>query len=119
PRSTVGTITEIYDFLRVLYAHLGERFDPQTGKKIKHLSKEEIVEQILALPQGTKIVLLTPVFFQKKESFEALVERLNREGFLRIRLNGEIYALDEKIPFEPFRKNELHLVLDRLLVEEK
>ncbi len=119
PRSTVGTITEVYDLLRVLYAHLGVPHDPATGKVIQTISKESIVAEILNLPHGEKIQILTPVTFEKKESFEGLVDRLNRQGFLRIRLNGKIYSLDEEIPYEKFRKNELHLVIDRLVVDPK
>ena len=119
PRSTVGTITEVYDLLRVLYAHLGVAHDPETGKAIQNISKESVVEEILKLPLGEKIHILTPVLFEKKESFEGLIERLNREGYLRIRLNGKIYALDEEIPYEKFRKNELLLVIDRLIVDHK
>jgi excinuclease ABC subunit A len=116
PRSTVGTMTEIYDLLRVLYAHLGIPHDPETGQVIENISKETVVEKILKLPEGEKIQILTPVLFEKKETFPELVERLNREGFLRIRLNGKIYELDEEIPFNQYRKNELHLVIDRLVV---
>lgn len=119
PRSTVGTITEIYDLLRVLYAHLGIPHDPETGEIIPNISKESISQEILSWPKGEKIQLLTPVVFEKKESFEELVQRLNREGYLRIRLNQKTYALDEPIPYEKFRKNELLLVIDRLVVDEK
>lgn len=119
PRSTVGTITEIYDLLRVLFAHLGIPHDPETGKPIQNISKETIAQEILKLPEGEKIQILTPIRFQKKESFEELVDRLNREGFLRIRLNGKYFSLDEPIPHEKFKKNELFLVLDRLVVDPK
>lgn len=119
PRSTVGTITEVYDLLRVLYAHLGTAYSPETGEEIRNISKEFVVAKILALPKGEKIQILAPVSFQKKESFEELVERLNRLGFLRIRLNGFIYELDavESIPFEKHRKNELQLVVDRIAID--
>jgi excinuclease ABC subunit A len=119
PRSTVGTITEVYDLLRVLFAHLGVPHDPETGKVIHNISKETVVEEILKLPEGEKIQILTPVIFEKKESFEELVERLNRQGFLRIRLNGKTYQLDEPIPHEKFKKNEILLVIDRLVVDRK
>ncbi len=119
PRSTVGTLTEIYDLFRVLYAHLGIPHDPETGKVIQNISKETVVAEILKLPEGEKIQILTPIVFEKKESFEDLVERLNREGYLRIRLNGKIYPLDEPIPYEKFKKNELFLVIDRLVVDQK
>jgi excinuclease ABC subunit A len=119
PRSTVGTITEVHDLLRVLFAHLGVPHDPETGKRISNISKETVVEEILKLPEGEKIQILTPVLFEKKEKFEELVERLNRQGFLRIRLNGKIYQLDEPIPHEKFKKNEILLVIDRIVVDRK
>lgn len=119
PRSTVGTITEIYDLLRVLYAHLGVVYDPETGEKVEAISKETVVSRLLALPAGEKIEILTPVVFQKKESFEELIERLNREGFLRIRLNGKTYEVDSPIPYEKHRKNEIFLVIDRLVIGPK
>ena len=74
--------------LRVFYAHLGVAHSPETGEVIKNISKEFVVEKILALPEGEKIQILGPIHFKKKESFEELVERLNRQGFLRIRLNA-------------------------------
>jgi excinuclease ABC subunit A len=113
PRSTIGTITEIYDLLRVLYAHLGVAYDPETKKKVRRIGKEEILEEVLKWEEGEKIQILAPV---EVRNFEELVERLNKEGFLRIRLNGKIYPLDEPIPYEKFRKNEVHLVIDRLTV---
>lgn len=119
PRSTVGTITEIYDLLRVLYAHLGTPYSPETGKPIRNISKEFVIEKILELPKEEKIQILAPVTFQKKETFEELIERLNRQGFLRIRLNGAVYQLDEQIPYEKHRKNELFLVIDRLTVDPR
>ncbi|HSX38394.1 MAG TPA: excinuclease ABC subunit UvrA [Chlamydiales bacterium] len=119
PRSTIGTITEIYDLLRVLYAHLGTAYCPQSGEKIRHISKEFVVHRILDLPKGEKIQILTPLQLQKKESFEDLIARLNRQGFLRIRLNQKVYELDETIPFEKHKKNSLLLVIDRLLVDPK
>lgn len=119
PRSTVGTITEIYDLFRVLFAHLGIPHDPETGKVIQNISKESIVEEVLKLPVGDKIQILTPARFEKKETFETWVDRMNREGYLRIRLNGQIYNLDEEISFDKFRKNELFLVIDRLVVDPK
>ena len=114
PRSTVGTITEIYDLLRVLYAHLGTAFDPETGEEIKQISKEYVVQKAMGL-SGEKLHVLSPLVL-RKESFAEAVERLNKEGFLRIRLNGVYFELDSEIPFEKHKKNELHLVVDRLVV---
>ena len=119
PRSTIGTITEIYDSLRVLYAHLGIAYCPETGDPIRQISKEFVVSRALALPLHEKIQILIPVKLEKKETFLELIERLNRSGFLRVRLNGTIYPLDEPIPFDKHRKNELFLVIDRLTVDPK
>lgn len=116
PRSTIGTVTEVYDLLRILYAHLGTAYDPETGEEIQQISKEYVVKKALTLP-GEKIQILAPITLGK--SFEELVEKWAREGFLRIRLNGTYYELDEKIPFEKQRKNEIYLVIDRLVIDPK
>ncbi len=119
PRSTIGTITEIYDWLRILYAHLGTAYCPESGEVIRQISKETIVLRVLDLPKDEKIQVLTPLAPPRKESFEDMIERLNREGFLRLRLNGTIYRIDDEIPYEKHRKNELFLVIDRLTVDPK
>ncbi len=116
PRSTIGTMTEAYDFLRVLYAHLGTAYCPETGQKIETISKDYVVEQLLALPQNTKVHLLAPLTLKRSESFEELKDRLQRQGYLRIRLNNSYYELDQEIPFDKQRKNELFLVIDRLAI---
>jgi excinuclease ABC subunit A len=117
PRSTIGTLTEIYDLLRVLYAHLGTAYCPESGEAIRHISKESVVRKILSLPEGEKIHLLSPVSPPKKETFEEWKESWARRGFLRIRLNGSYYELDQPIPFEKHRMNELYLVIDRMTVQ--
>jgi excinuclease ABC subunit A len=119
PRSTIGTLTEIYDLLRLLYAHLGTAFDPETGDEIRHISKEFVVRRILERPVGEKIFVLTPIALQKKEDFEDLIDRFAKQGFLRIRVNGTFFELDEPIPFEKHRKNELFLVVDRMTVDPR
>jgi len=117
PRSTIGTMTEAYDYLRVLFAHQGIAYCPETGEKIESISKEFVLDQIMQLPEKTKVQILAPL--DLKEGFETLADRLLREGFLRIRLNGETYELDGEIPFDKRRKNEAMLVVDRLMVSEK
>lgn len=122
PRSTVGTMTEVYDYLRVLYARIGIPHDPDTGEVIKAISKEHVVERILSYPQGEKIQILAPLELSKNEKFEDFINRLQKQGFLRIRLNGEFYQLDEQnasaaIPYDRKKKNELFLVIDRLKVD--
>ncbi len=119
PRSTIGTLTEIYDLLRILYAHLGTAHDPETGEEIRQISKEFVVEKTLSTLMGEKLYILAPITLEKKETFEEFKARLNREGYLRIRLNGKYYELDVDIPFEKHKKNEIYLVIDRLIVDEK
>ncbi|MDE3045243.1 MAG: excinuclease ABC subunit UvrA, partial [Verrucomicrobiota bacterium] len=97
PRSTVGTLTEIYDHLRILYAHLGVAHCPESGDVIRHISKEFVVSKVLELPKGEKLHILSPISLQKKETFEELVERLGRQGYLRLRLNGTYYEFDQPI----------------------
>lgn len=119
PRSTIGTMTEIYDYLRILYARLGIPHSPETGKVIKAISKDYVVEKILSFPEGQKIQVLAPIEIRKNESFLDVLGRLRRQGFLRIRLNGENFDLEtdaDTIPFDRKRKNSLFLVIDRLKV---
>jgi len=118
PRSTVGTMTEVYDYLRVLYARLGIPHDPETGEIIKSISKDHVVDRLLSYPEGEKIQILAPIDVRKSEKFEDIVTRLKRQGFIRIRLNGDFFDLDEEnaIPFDRKRKNELFLVIDRLKI---
>lgn len=121
PRSTVGTMTEIYDYLRILYARIGIPHCPETGEIIQAIGKENVVERILTYPAGEKLYILAPLDLAKNESFSTLLARYLRLGFQRIRLNGEFYHLDEVnetgIPFDKKRKNEILLVIDRLKVD--
>jgi len=119
PRSTVGTMTEIYDYLRILFARMGIAHCPETGEEIKSISKDYVVGRILNYPENERIQILAFVDIRKNEKFEDVWARLRRQGFLRIRLNGDFYDLDqpvESIPFDRKRKNDLFLVVDRLKV---
>lgn len=119
PRSTVGTMTEIYDYLRVLYARLGIAHCPETGELIQAISRDHVVDRIMAYPEGEKVQILAPIEIKKSEKFGDLISRLQRQGFLRVRLNGTFYDLDQtdiEGLFDRRRKNELLLVIDRLKV---
>ncbi|HKZ00389.1 MAG TPA: excinuclease ABC subunit UvrA, partial [Rhabdochlamydiaceae bacterium] len=116
PRSTIGTMTETYDFLRVLYAHLGKAYCPETGDEIRTISKEFVVDQLLKLAPNTRLQILSPLSLRKNEEFLAFKNRLQAQGFLRVRLNGQYFALEDEIPFDKQRKNELFLVIDRLII---
>lgn len=122
PRSTVGTMTEIYDYLRVLFARIGIPHCPETGEVIRAISKEHVVDRILSYQVGDKLHILAPLELGKQERFEDLIVRLKRQGFTRIRLNGQFYSIEQEeeialIPFDRKRKNELYLVIDRLKVD--
>lgn len=118
PRSTLGTITEIYDHLRILYSHMGTAYCPETKEEIKTISKTYVAQKALKEFKNEKLQILAPIKFFKFEDFTLLKERLNRQGFLRIRLNNEYYELDDEIPYNKSLKNELLLVVDRLMVTE-
>lgn len=119
PRSTVGTMTEVYDYLRLLFARLGIAHCPETGEVIKAISKEHVVDRILALPTGEKLHLLAPLEVRKNETFTDVIQRYQRQGFLRIRLNQQLYDIDQQeLPFDRRKKNALFLVVDRIKVED-
>ena len=118
PRSTVGTVTEIYDYLRVLFARVGEPYCIQCGQKIASQSVQEIVDQLLALPAGTRFQLLAPLITGRKGEHQKLLEQLKREGFVRIRVNGEFRELEEEITLEKNKKHTIEAVVDRLVVKE-
>ncbi len=118
PRSTVGTMTEVYDYLRILYARIGIPHDPKTGSRIQAISKDHVVDRIIHYPQGEKIHILAPVEIRRSDNFADLIDRLQKQGFLRIRLNGTFYELGhDEIPYDPKKKNALFLVIDRLVVD--
>lgn len=122
PRSTIGTMTEIHDYLRVLYAHMGRPHNPNTGHPLVQMSKEFIVDEIMKLSEGEKVQILSPIEVRKSEPFELLLGRLKKEGLLRILLNGVPYNLDDpdlplsSIPYDRKRKNTLQVVVDRITV---
>ena len=119
PRSTVGTITEIYDYLRLLYARVGVPYCPVCGKKIKPQTLDEIVSKIIQLGEGTKIQILAPIVRGKKGEYSSLFEELRQEGFVRVKVDGEIYNLDEdEIELAKTKKHDISVVVDRIVVKE-
>ncbi|NGX63408.1 MAG: UvrABC system protein A, partial [Candidatus Anoxychlamydiales bacterium] len=119
PRSTIGTITEIYDHLRVLYSHIGVAYCPKTNERLKTISAEYVTNKVLTFTENEKIQILAPIDLKSNVSFENLIEKLSKEGFLKIRLNKKYYSFDDQIPFDPNFKNEILLVIDRLKVSKK
>ena len=119
PRSTVGTMTEIYDYLRLLYARLGTAYCPETKEKIEQISPNRVVERLLELPEGSRLHILAPIPLHKGETIQAVVDKWQKLGYLRLRLNKTYYQFDEEIPFSPKEKNELFLVVDRIALSKK
>lgn len=119
PRSTVGTITEIYDYLRLLYARVGVPYCPVCGKKIKPQTLDEIVSKIIQFGEGTKIQILAPIVRGKKGEYSSLFEELRQEGFVRVKVDGEIYNLDEdEIELAKTKKHDISVVVDRIVVKD-
>lgn len=117
PRSTVGTITEIYDHLRLLFARAGHPFCPVCGEEIRPQSIEEMVAILLALPEGSKIVLLAPLVEDKKGEHQDLLTRLRKEGYVRVRIDGEIRSLDQPIELKKNLRHTIEAVVDRLVIK--
>ncbi|MCH9811899.1 excinuclease ABC subunit UvrA [bacterium] len=115
PRSTLGTMAETYDHLRLIYTHIGKPFCPESGYPIVQVTSEAIAHRYKDLPEKTKITVLAPINTSQIEDFVKWQEKFLANGFLRIRLNGKLYELDEEIPFRRLRKNKLELVIDRLV----
>lgn len=118
PRSTVGTITEIYDYLRLLYARIGTPHCPNCGREIAQQSSQQIIEQISTLPLGTKFQILAPVVRGRKGEYRELLERLRKEGFARVQIDGRIYGLDEDIRLDRDVRHNIDVVVDRLIMKE-
>ncbi len=119
PRSTVGTVTEIYDYLRLLYARVGVPHCPKCGKRIKKQTVDEIVDQILTLEDGTKIIVMAPVIREKKGEYIKLFERILKDGYTRVRVDGIGYDLSEETPaLDKQKKHTIEVVVDRLVVKD-
>ena len=119
PRSTVGTVTEIYDYLRLLYARVGVPHCPKCGKRIKKQTVDEIVDQILTLEDGTKIIVMAPVIREKKGEYIKLFERILKDGYTRVRVDGIGYDLSEETPaLDKQKKHTIEVVVDRLVIKD-
>ncbi|OAI56706.1 ABC-ATPase UvrA [Verrucomicrobiaceae bacterium SCGC AG-212-N21] len=118
PRSTIATVTEIYDYLRVLYAAAGQPHDPVTGEPLKKMTAAEIADEMLRLPEGTRAIVLAPVVDQERGDFRGLFEKLQRQGFVRVRLDGEIHELEERLKTPRGEPHTVEVVVDRLVLRE-
>ncbi len=118
PRSTVGTVTEIYDFLRVFFARLGRMYCPQCGEPIEARAADEIIEDILSLPDSTKFMLLSPLVEHQKGTHSDKFKKLKAEGFVRVRVNGEIFTIDDVPNLDKNKKHTIELIVDRLVIKD-
>ena len=117
PRSTVGTVTEIYDYFRLLYARIGTPHCPVCGREIKKQSVDQMVDQIMGMPEGTRIQLLAPVVRGRKGRHEKVLERAAKSGYVRVRIDGNLYELSEEISLDKNIKHNIEIVVDRLIVK--
>ncbi len=117
PRSTVGTVTEIYDYLRLLYARIGIPHCPVCGREIKRQSVDQIVDKIMELPEGTKIQLLAPIVRGRKGEYQKELEQARKSGYVRVRVDGITYDLSEKITMEKNKKHTIEIIVDRLVIK--
>ena len=118
PRSTVGTVTEIYDYIRLLYARVGTPYCPNCGKKIEKQSIDQIVDNVMKIKEGTRIQILAPVVRGRKGEYTKLFEDMQKDGFARVRVDGEIYDLSDEIKLDKNKKHEIEVVVDRLVIKE-
>jgi len=117
PRSTVGTITEIYDYLRVLFARVGAPHCPKCGRPIGRQTADQIVDQVMQLPEGTRFQILAPIVRGRKGEYERLLTELGRKGFARARIDGAVHELSEKIRLDRYYKHNIEIVVDRLVAK--
>ena len=117
PRSTVGTVTEIYDYIRLLYARIGVPYCPNCHKKIEKQTIDQIIDNIMTLPEGTKIQVLAPVVRGRKGEFTKQLESYQKEGFVRVKIDGEMYELSDDIELDRKKKHNVELIVDRLVIK--
>ena len=116
PRSTVGTVTEIYDYLRLLYARIGVPHCPKCGKEVKKQTIDQIVDRVLELEEGTKIQVLAPVIRGKKGELKKVFENAKKSGYVRVKADGMQYDLSEEINLEKTKKHNIEIIIDRLII---
>ena len=116
PRSTVGTVTEIYDYLRLLFARVGVPHCPVCGRAVQKQSAQEIVESIMAMPAGSRLLILAPLVRERKGTYQAVLSDISKMGFMRARVDGDVHALDEEITLDRYKKHTIEAVVDRLVI---
>ncbi len=118
PRSTVGTVTEIYDYMRLLWARIGKPHCPKCGKEIKQQTIDQIIDQLMLLPEGTKLMILAPVVRARKGEYVKVFEDARRSGYVRVRVDGSMYELSEEIKLDKNKKHTIEVVVDRVVIKD-
>lgn len=118
PRSTVGTVTEIYDYLRLLYARIGHQHCPNCGREVTQQTQQQIVDAVLSLPESTRILLLAPLVTGRKGEYKNIFEDMRRSGYVRVRVDGQIYDLSDEIDLDKQKKHTIEVVVDRLIIRK-
>ena len=116
PRSTVGTVTEVYDYLRLLYARVGHPHCPVCGREVRRQTVEQMADHVEKLPQGTRIMVLGPVVKGRKGEYRSLIDDVRKSGFVRVRVDGSLYEIGESIPMDKNKKHDIQVVVDRIVV---
>src|SRR3977135_485104 len=116
PRSTVGTVTEVYDYLRLLYARVGLPHCPVCGREVRRQTVEQMADHVEKLPKGTRVMVLGPVVKGRKGEYRSLIEDVRKSGFVRVRVDGSLYELGEQIPLDKNKKHDIQVVVDRIVV---
>ncbi len=116
PRSTVGTVTELYDYMRLLYARVGHPHCPQCGREVSQQSVEQIVDAVTNLPDGTRLMLLAPLIRARKGEYRTVFEDMRRSGYVRVRVDGEVRDLGETIELDKYKQHTIEVVVDRLVI---
>src|SRR5207237_4275094 len=116
PRSTVGTVTEVYDYLRLLFARVGHPHCPVCGREIHKQTVEQMADQVEKMPAGTRLMILGPVVRGRKGEYERLLEDIRKQGFSRVRVDGKLYELGEKVPLERYKQHDIEVVVDRVVI---
>src|ERR1700726_2565252 len=116
PRSTVGTVTEVYDYLRLLYARIGHPHCPVCGREIGRQSVDQMADHVEKLPKGTRVMVLGPIVKGRKGEYRSLIEDVRKSGFVRVRVDGSLYELTEQIPLDRNKKHDIQVVVDRIVI---
>ncbi|MBI5711925.1 MAG: excinuclease ABC subunit UvrA, partial [Chloroflexi bacterium] len=119
PRSTVGTVTEIYDYMRLLYARIGIPHCPKCGREVQRQSAQQIVDSIMTLPSGTKFMILSPLVRDRKGHHQTVFEEIRKAGYSRVRVNGSVRDVEEEIELDRYKMHTIEAVVDRLVVKTK